>query len=581
MNEGSRNRWFAYAGILAVVLAVTVAIPVAAELPPGGSFIDDDGNSHEPNIEAIAAEGITLGCNPPIGDRYCPGDPVSRAQMAAFLLRAIGQAADLPSYQGTFPDVPSGQWYTGYVERLAELGITRGYADGTFRPGNLVTRAEMSLFVLRAIGEDANVVSYRGVFADVFADAGYGPSTERMYDLGITTGCGTDPLRYCPDAPVSRAQMASFIARAVGLTPTPPPPRPQPSQVRLQLQKVAGGLTQPLFLDAPQGDSRLFIVEQPGRIKVVSGGSLLPVPFLDIADLVGTGGERGLLGLAFHPQYAVNGRFYVNYTDTSGDTQVAEYRAGTDPNKADRASGRVILTVDQPASNHNGGMLAFGPDGYLYVALGDGGGGGDQFGHGQRSGTLLGSLLRIDVGSGDQYGIPADNPFVAGGGAPEVWVYGLRNPWRFSFDDQRLYIADVGQGKWEEIDVLTTGDGGANLGWSIMEGTHCYNPSSGCNRTGLTLPALEYGHGEGCSVTGGYVYRGNALPELNGHYFYGDFCSGWVRSFRYTGGGVADPWDWTTNLGTIASLTSFGTDGQGELYVVSGRGDVYRITRQG
>lgn len=581
MNEGSRNRWFAYAGILAVVLAVTVAIPVNAELPPGGSFIDDDGNSHEPNIEAIAAEGITLGCNPPIGDRYCPGDPVSRAQMAAFLLRAIGQAANLPSYQGTFPDVPSGRWYTGYVERLAELGITRGYPDGTFRPGGLVTRAEMSLFVLRAIGEDANVVSYRGVFADVSADAGYGPSTERMYDLGITTGCGTDPLRYCPDANVSRAQMASFIARAVGLTPTPPPPRPQPSQVRLQLQKVAGGLTQPLFLDAPQGDSRLFIVEQPGRIKVVSGGSLLPVPFLDIADLVGTGGERGLLGLAFHPQYAVNGRFYVNYTDTSGDTRVAEYRAGTDPNKADRASGRVILTVDQPASNHNGGMLAFGPDGYLYAALGDGGGGGDQFGHGQRSGTLLGSLLRIDVDSGDQYGIPADNPFVAGGGAAEVWVYGLRNPWRFSFDDQRLYIADVGQGKWEEIDVLTTGDGGANLGWSIMEGTHCYNPSSGCNRTGLTLPAFEYGHGEGCSVTGGYVYRGNAVPELNGHYFYGDFCSGWVRSFRYTGGGVADPWDWTADLGTIASLTSFGTDGQGELYVVSGRGDVYRIARQG
>jgi glucose/arabinose dehydrogenase len=566
---------------LAVVLTVTVAIPVTAELPPGGSFIDDDGNTHEPNIEAIAAEGITLGCNPPIGDRYCPGDPVSRAQMAAFLLRAVGQTADLPSYQGTFPDVPSGQWYTGYVERLADLGITRGYPDGTFRPGGLVTRAEMSLFVLRAIGEDTNVVGYRGVFADVSADAGYAPSTERMYDLGITTGCGTDPLRYCPDAPVSRAQMASFIARAVGLTPTPPPPRPQPSQVRLQLQKVAGGLTQPLFLDAPQGDSRLFIVEQPGRIRVVSGGSLLPEPFLDIADLVGTGGERGLLGLAFHPQYAVNGRFYVNYTDTGGDSRVAEYRAGTDPNKADRAGGRVILTVDQPASNHNGGMLAFGPDGYLYVALGDGGGGGDQFGHGQRSGTLLGSLLRIDVDSGNQYGIPADNPFVAGGGAAEVWVYGLRNPWRFSFDDQRLYIADVGQGKWEEIDVLTTGDGGANLGWSIMEGTHCFNPSSGCNRTGLTLPAFEYGHGEGCSVTGGYVYRGNAFPELKGHYFYGDFCSGWVRSFRYTGGGIADPWDWTTDLGTIASLTSFGTDGQGELYVVSGRGDVYRIARQG
>ena len=230
-----------------------------------------------------------------------------------------------------------------------------------------------------------------------------------------------------------------------------------------------------------------------------------------------------------------NGRFYVNYTDTGGTSRVAEYLVSSNPDRAEKATGRVLLSVPQPASNHNGGMLAFGPDGYLYIGMGDGGGGGDPSGNGQRPSTLLGALLRIDVTGGSTYAVPAGNPFVAGGGAAEVWAFGLRNPWRFSFDGQRLYIADVGQGQWEEIDVLTTAAGGANLGWSIMEGNHCYQPSSGCNRTGLTLPVFEYGHGEGCSVTGGYVYRGTAIPELNGHYFYGDFCSGWVRSFRYTG----------------------------------------------
>ncbi|MDH3396579.1 MAG: PQQ-dependent sugar dehydrogenase, partial [Acidimicrobiia bacterium] len=215
------------------------------------------------------------------------------------------------------------------------------------------------------------------------------------------------------------------------------------------------------------------------------------------------------------------------------------------------------------------------------IGMGDGGGGGDPSGNGQRPSTLLGTLLRIDVDRGATYTVPADNPFVAGGGAAEVWAYGLRNPWRFSFDGQRLYVADVGQGKWEEIDVLTTSAGGANLGWSIMEGEHCFNPSSGCSGAGLVLPVFEYGHGEGCSVTGGYVYRGSAIPELAGHYFYGDFCSGWVRSFRYTGNGVANTWDWQADLGTVASLTSFGTDGAGELYAVSGAGTVYRIVRRG
>ena len=580
MKQSAKNR-LTLVVTLVMALASMAALPVMAELPPGGSFIDDDGNGHEPNIEAIAAAGITTGCNPPIGDQYCPGNPVSRAEMAAFLLRATGGADSLPTYRGTFPDVPAGQWYTGYVEKLAELGISTGYTDGTFRPSGPVTRAEMAIFITRAIGEEGNLATSRGLFSDVPASAPYAAATERLYDLGITLGCATGPLRYCPADGVTRDQMASFLARAFGLAPVPPPPRPGPAQVRLERQLVAGGLTQPLFLDAPLGDNRLFIVEQPGRVRIVAGGNLLAAPFLDISDLVGTGGERGLLGLAFHPQYATNGRFYVNYTDTGGTSRVAEYVVSSNPDRAEKTTGRVLLSVPQPASNHNGGMLAFGPDGYLYIGIGDGGGGGDPSGNGQRPSTLLGALLRIDVNGGSTYTVPAGNPFVAGGGAAEVWAFGLRNPWRFSFDGQRLYIADVGQGQWEEIDVLTTADGGANLGWSIMEGNHCYKPSSGCNRTGLTLPAFEYGHGEGCSVTGGYVYRGTAIPELNGHYFYGDFCSGWVRSFRYTGGGVADTWDWSGDLGTVSALTSFGTDGQGELYVVSGGGNVYRIVRRG
>ena len=252
MRQSTKNR-LTLGVVLVMALASMVILPVMAELPPGGSFIDDDGNGHEPNIEAIAAAGITTGCNPPIGDQYCPGNPVSRAEMAAFLLRATGGADNLPAYRGTFPDVPAGQWYTGYAEKLAELGISTGYTDGTFRPAGPVTRAEMAIFITRTIGEEGNLTTSRGLFSDVPASAPYAAATERLYDLGITLGCATGPLRYCPADVVSRDQMASFLARAFGLAPVPPPPRPGPAQVRLDRQLVAGGLTQPLFLDARRG----------------------------------------------------------------------------------------------------------------------------------------------------------------------------------------------------------------------------------------------------------------------------------------------------------------------------------------
>ncbi len=347
--------------------------------------------------------------------------------------------------------------------------------------------------------------------------------------------------------------------------------------VALALEMVAGGLEAPVFLASPPGDPRLFVLEQPGRVLVLEpGGS--PQVFLDIRELVSFGGERGLLGLAFHPGYAANGRLFVHYSDNAGDTALVEYRVDpADENRADPASARRLLDVDQPAGNHNGGMLAFGPDGKLYLGLGDGGGANDRFGHGQRSDTLLATILRLDVDGGHPYAIPADNPFAAGGGAPEVWAYGLRNPWRFAFDpvDGLLYVADVGQNEWEEVDVVAAEAAGLNYGWPIMEANECF-AVAGCSPDGLVLPEIAYDHSEGCSITGGYVYRGAALPELDGHYFYGDFCTGFVRSWHRASG---RSFDWTPQLGEVRGLSSFGVDAAGELYVTSTAGTVWRVVR--
>jgi hypothetical protein len=350
---------------------------------------------------------------------------------------------------------------------------------------------------------------------------------------------------------------------------------PDTSAVKLDTEVVARGLEAPLYLTAPAGDARLFVVEQPGRIRVIVGGVLQAAPFLDLTSRVSYGGEQGLLSMAFHPDYAANGYFYVDYTDTAGDTRVERYHVSADPNVADPASAKLILFVDQPYANHNGGLVVFGADGKLYVGLGDGGSGGDPQGNGQNRGTLLGKLLRIDVDAGDPYRVPPDNPFVGVSGARgEIWAYGLRNPWRFAFDreTQRLYIADVGQNAWEEVDVTPAAAGGLDFGWNVMEGDQCYNASS-CNQAGLTLPVLVYGHSDGCSITGGYVYRGLSIPALRGTYFYSDYCSGWLKSFRYNGS-VTEKKDWGLNLGRVLS---FGEDAAGELYVLSANGNVYRL----
>ncbi len=357
------------------------------------------------------------------------------------------------------------------------------------------------------------------------------------------------------------------------------------------LEAVAGGFERPVHVAEPgDGSGRLFVVEQAGRIRIVRDGEVLPEPFLDIVEIVESGGnEQGLLSVAFHPDYADNGLFYVGFTarttddedDSVGDNTVARYRVSADdPDRADPDSREVLLAVDDPYPNHNGGLVLFGPDGYLYAGLGDGGSGGDPEGNGQNTDTLLGSILRLDVdgaADGEPYAIPADNPFADGdGGAPEVWTYGLRNPWRFSFDRATgdLYVADVGQNQYEEIDFVPAADaGGTNFGWNITEGAHCFRADS-CDTDGLVLPIAEYGRDLGSSVTGGYVYRGEDGDVLRGVYLYADFGSGRLWGLGRDADGA---WASSEPIDTGLNVSSFGEDAAGELYLTAFDGTLYRV----
>jgi glucose/arabinose dehydrogenase len=355
---------------------------------------------------------------------------------------------------------------------------------------------------------------------------------------------------------------------------------PSPGPVTLGLQAIAQGLDFPLYLTSPPGDDRLFIVQKEGAIRVIKGGTVQDAPFLDLTHTVQSeGGEQGLLGLAFPPDYASSGRFIVHYIDLSGDTHVSLFQVSSDPDRADPASESVLLTVPQPGVAHKGGQVLFGPDGFLYIGLGDGD--DDDHGRGQSLDDLLGSILRIDVSSGNTYAVPPDNPFVGTTDArPEIWSYGFRNPWRFTFDRGTgdLYIGDVGESDWEEVDYASAADGsgrGVNYGWSLMEGLHCFRGQA-CDQTGLALPVWEYSHADGCTVIGGYVYRGAAIPALQGTYFYADYCAGWVRSFRMEAGVTVDRTDWP-ELRPGGQVTSFGEDAAGELYLVTEQGGVFKI----
>lgn len=359
-----------------------------------------------------------------------------------------------------------------------------------------------------------------------------------------------------------------------------------PAAAQIAARLLIADVDRPVRLVAPPGDSRLFVVEQTGRIRVFDRQGVDRGVFLDLQGDISIGGERGLLGLAFPPDHASSGRFYVDYTDLAGDSRLVRYTVSADPDRADAASADTLLTIDQPYSNHNGGHLEFGPDGMLYFGLGDGGNGGDPQNRAQDGQSLLGKLLRLDV-SGPDYVPAAGNPFLATPPRDEIWALGLRNPWCFAFDRLTgdLYVADVGQSALEEIDATAAGLGGLNYGWRLMEGDDCYNPSVGCNNGSLILPVHQYTHGGSpyrCSISGGYVYRGSAIPSLQGTYFFADYCSNQVWGLRWTAsGGVSAVTDWTQALappGGFAAISSFGQDAAGELYILDhGAGSIYRL----
>lgn len=359
-----------------------------------------------------------------------------------------------------------------------------------------------------------------------------------------------------------------------------------PEEFAVAFAPVAEGFDRPVFLADPgDGSGRLFVVEQGGTVRILRDGVVAPEPFLDLTDRVETeGSEQGLLGLAFDPEYASNGRFFVGYTGLGQTNVVARFQvSAADPDRADPESENVLLTIEDPYRNHNGGLVLFGPDSHLYVGLGDGGSGGDPEENGQDLGTLLGKILRLDVG-GDfpagepAYRVPDDNPFVGSEGArPEIWAYGLRNPWRFSFDRETgdLFIGDVGQNAWEEVSFQpASSPGGENYGWNTLEGTHCFPEGEECDPAGTVLPVAEYGHDSGVSVTGGYVYRGEAVPDLTGVYLYADFGSGLLWGLGRDGGGA---WVTSEPVDTGLSISSFAEDAAGELYVTAFDGVVYRI----
>jgi len=569
---------------MVAIMSLTSVVAAVGDLPPGGTFTDDNGNVHEGYIEAIAAEGITIGCNPPINDEYCPKDFVTRGQMAAFLVRALGLTDD--GGVDWFGD-DNGNVFEADINKLAQAAITLGCNppdNDLFCPYDRVTRGQMAAFLVRAHGYTDPGPS------DFFTDDNgsvFEADINKLAEAGITKGCNPPANdQYCPYSYVLRDEMASFLGRAEGLEPMVPPPA-----VELVIETVVSGLDYPVYATSPPGDPRLFVAEKGGYVRIVENDTLQPGVFLDVHTLVSGGSEQGLLGLAFHPDYAGNGLFYISYTDTDGDSRIVEYTVSGDPDVADAGSARNIIEVDQPYSNHNGGMIDFDADGYLLFGLGDGGSGGDPGEVAQDNTSLLGSLLRIGVDGDDfptdpgrNYTIPQDNPYVGNSGADEIWAIGLRNPWRFSIDTGLLYIADVGQGAWEEINAEPLENDGLNYGWDNYEGDQCYSDPSGptdCGSAGLTFPIYQYSHAQGCSVTGGYVYRGDEVPDLKGHYFFADYCIGELRSFRYVGGEVESDRNWSSEFGSLGSVTSFGVDSQNRLYIMNSAGELLRLAASG
>jgi glucose/arabinose dehydrogenase len=559
---------------LAAYALVAALIPIAA-LAPGGTFTDDDGSVHEGGIEAIAAEGITVGCNPPFNDRFCPNRVLTRAEMAAMVSRALS----LPATGADHFTDDDGHVLEGAINRIAEAGITQGCnppSNTRFCPDRTLTRAEAAGFLARALDLPASGTDF---FDDDNGNVLEG-AINRIAADGITVGCNPPTNNnFCPNRTLTRAEMATMVTRALELTAMRPPPRPG-----LDWQPVVEGLDTPIQALVPPGEDRLLIAELGGTIRVFENGVLRPQPFLDLSGEVVTGGEKGLLSIAVHPDYPADRRLFAWYSAPlrnggSGDhtTYLTEFDIAADLQTA--SSPRVVLVVDQPFSNHNGGFLGFGPDGYLYLGLGDGGGGNDPGGRARNLNTLLGKMIRIDVDGAAPYAIPADNPYVGRAGRDEIWASGLRNPWRWSIDNGTIYIGDVGQNAREEVDAVTLSPAGYDFGWSRYEGTLC-NPNDtdpSCSTAGLTMPVAEYGRSVGNVVSGGVVYRGAVVRSLSQYYLYADVGSGIVRAFRLLDGRAVEARDLTGAL-SQRGLVSFGFDSAGEVLAVSMfDGTVYRL----
>lgn len=402
---------------------------------------------------------------------------------------------------------------------------------------------------------------------------------------GVTTPLPATVLAQTPTI----GELPATSATETGVASTPAkasePPADAvvfPALEQFNWVQVAAGLNKPVGIaNAGDGTGRMFVIEQPGTVRIMQNGELKPDPFLDIRAKVGSqGSEQGLLGLAFHPQFTENGYFFISYTDLQGDSVVSRFEVDPgSPDRVDASRETPVLSIAQPFANHNGGGLAFGPDGYLYLGFGDGGSAGDPQGNGQSLNTLLGKLLRLDVDGGTSYAIPEDNPYKNGGAEPEIWAYGLRNPWRFSFDALKgdLYIADVGQNQWEEINYLPAGTaGGVNFGWNLYEGSHPFETRA-TSTTSLTSPIFEYSHENGCSVTGGVVYRGKNLAEFSGIYLFGDYCSGMIWGLMKVS---QDSWQNMLLFDGMGQISSFGEDEQHEIYLVIHSGTVFRLERK-
>lgn len=551
-------------------ILASLLILLTGLLPPGGTFTDDDKSVHEGGIEAIAAEAITVGCNPPFNDHFCPGRQLTRAEMATMVARALG----LPASDEDFFVDDDGHVLEGAINRIADAEITQGCnppANDEFCPNRRLTRAEAAAFLARALGLPSTPTDF---FVD---DNGHilEGAINRIAEAKITLGCNPpENDEFCPNRILTRAEMATMLTRAFDYTSMKPPDRPP-----LDWDLVVDGLSSPIQVLAPPGEDRLLIAQQGGLVRVHEGGALAPTPFLDIQGDVVFGGERGLLSIALHPDYPSDRRLFAWYSGSGSRTYLVEYDIAANLETA--SSPRTVLAVDQPATNHNGGFIAFGSDGYLYLGLGDGGGANDSFHNARDLSSLLGKMIRIDIDGATPYEIPADNPYV---GVPaardEIWASGLRNPWRWVFDDGYMYIGDVGQGAREEVDVVAVSPVGYDFGWPRFEGSLC-NPNDSdpsCSSSGLTFPVAEYGRSVGRSVAGGVVYRGDVVRSLDRFYLYADVYSGRVFGFRLLDGTAVEQVELTSQLG-LGGIVSFALDGDGEVLVVSlFDGAVYRLT---